>query len=296
LGRDIGIKHHFSHWNLSVLVKKSPPSSFTSLKIIVSQFSNLLLVTPCEVYKFLKALREDEWFSKLSHVKETITEGVHFLHDSVMLHYCIHDKHDKILNELKMWWQELVKLYFRLPEDCIANYHTIHSVLTNSHCTCSAKMMDIVKQEILHEMQSGNFIKTITLANFYLLYQEISCISQQVVEAVLKHHHLMCLPSEKDPAHKLMNSALERFRNIEMSRVVSSVMLKATVFQQDGHALDVLLHMDMPLLFSISAPNMRNICQKFITELKGEIENKVLKSTVQDCFLKWLVRLDTCSL
>ena len=83
-----------------------------------------------------------------------------------------------------------------------------------------------------------------------------------------------------------------RFPTEEMSRVVSSVIVKATAFQQDGRAFDVLLHMDMPQLFPVSVQNLRSICQKFTTDLKKEIENKRLKSMVQDCFLKWLVWLE----
>ena len=67
-----------------------------------------------------------------------------------MLQYCIGDKSDNgFLNELGIWWQELVgKFYFRLPEDSIACYQAIQSVLTNSDCVCSPKMMDVVNKEV----------------------------------------------------------------------------------------------------------------------------------------------------
>ena len=77
-----------------------------------------------------------------------------------------------------------------------------------------------------------------------------------------------------------------------MSREVSSVILKATSYQQDGRAFDVLLHMDMPLLFPVSASNMKSVYQKFTTELKKEIAKKSRKNMAQDCFLKWLVWLE----
>ena len=67
-----------------------------------------------------------------------------------MLQYYIGDNSDSgFVNELGIWWRELVrKFYFRLPEDCIACYQAIQSVLTNSDCVCSTKMMDVVNKEV----------------------------------------------------------------------------------------------------------------------------------------------------
>ena len=81
-----------------------------------------------------------------------------------------------------------------------------------------------------------------------------------------------------------------RCNDIDMSKALSTLILNTVKGGTDSsHQVSVLLHLEIPLLFSPDVKGVSTVRQTFKNSLMKKIETQGLRKVVQTCFLEWLV-------